>query len=219
MQGSYTNNGLPRPYYIKPNKRGSAYDKMPKQIFLTNSRKMVGYLVMLFFFGICVYMIGQELKPHTDVTYEIVSSANDAGSDKNLGNVGHLVDSGKGEDKPLEKLDLALNKAKNSKGELGHGVLEAPKGGIVNEAPNVGNDQDLVIDGRKKGPTDREKNGNDVKASRGDDNTVNDKPKQDKHLEATKEQKKKGAEDSSKESQAQPGSEDIAKVQKILEQS
>lgn len=100
---------------------------------------------MLFMFGLCIFMIAQELKASPDAEFEIVSPS----SMKN-GDVGRLVDSSKGEDKAFEKADLAGNLAQNSKGEVGHAVMEAPKGGMVNEGPIVGTDEGLVIDGRAK---------------------------------------------------------------------
>lgn len=147
MQGSYKNNGLPRPYYMKPNKRGSAYEKMPRLVFLTNSRKLTGYIIMLVLFGLCMFMVAQEMRPHPDAEYELVPQTKVG---KLNGDVGKLVDLAKVDDKATEKADLAQNKAQNAKGEYGKAVLEAPKGGMVNEAPVVGNDEELVIDGRKK---------------------------------------------------------------------
>lgn len=180
MQGSYNNNGLPRPYYMKPSKRGSAYEKMPRQIFLTNSRKLTGYIVMLFLFGLCVFFITQELKEPVGTEYELVApegagmGAGSAG--KNLGDVGKLVDLKTGEEQANEKADLALNKVQNSKGEYGRAVLEAPKGGMVNEGPVVGTDEDMIIDGRKKTPGKNQyvaSGGNTVKAARGNEKNVN----------------------------------------------
>ncbi|KAM9927309.1 hypothetical protein OXX80_010323 [Metschnikowia pulcherrima] len=147
MQGSYNNNGLPRPYYMKPSKRGSVYDKMPKSVFLTNSRKLTGYLVMLFLFGLCVFLISQELKTPAETDYELIGATR---NDKNTGDVGKLVDSAKASDLENDKPDLAMNKVQNSKGEYGRAVMEAPKGGMVNEAHIVGNDEDLVVDGKTK---------------------------------------------------------------------
>ncbi|GEQ70226.1 hypothetical protein JCM33374_g3902 [Metschnikowia sp. JCM 33374] len=150
MQGSYKNNGLPRPYYMKPSKRGSVYDKMPRHAFLTNSRKLTGYIIMLFLFGLCVFLISQEFKVPADTSYEIVGSNSKSSSDKNSGDVGKFVDSAIAGDLENDKTDLAQNRAQNSKGEYGHAVMEAPKGGMVNEAHIVGNDEDLIVDGKTK---------------------------------------------------------------------
>ncbi|OBA20084.1 hypothetical protein METBIDRAFT_19016, partial [Metschnikowia bicuspidata var. bicuspidata NRRL YB-4993] len=172
MQGSYKNNGLPRPYYMKPSKKGSVYDKMPKQIFLTNSRKLTGYIGMLFLFGLCVFLVSQEFKTPSDASYELVGADQNNRPGKNSGDIGKLVDSANAGDLENDRADLAMNKAQNSKGEYGHGISEAPKGGMVNEAPIVGNDEDLIIDGktRKKiqGSTSGSK-GKGFKAERGDD--------------------------------------------------
>lgn len=139
MQGSYKTNGLPRPYYMKPHsKRTKAYEKMPHQFFLTNSRKLTGYLVMLFFFGLCIFMISQELREKPEPTYELVDPL-EKQSDNN-GDVGKLVDSSKVEDRADEKVALA-SKEQNI-------FVEAPKGGSVNEGPIVGNDEGLVVDGK-----------------------------------------------------------------------
>ena len=127
---------------MKPSKRGSVYDKMPKLVFLTNSRKLTGYLVMLFLFGLCVFLISQELKAPAETDYELVGATR---NDKNTGDVGKLVDSAKASDLENDKPDLAMNKVQNSKGEYGRAVMEAPKGGMVNEAHIVGNDEDLVV--------------------------------------------------------------------------
>lgn len=167
MQGSYKDNGLPRPYYMKPSKRGSAYDKMPRLVFLTNLRKLTGYILMLALFGLCVYLVGQELRPQPDTTYELMLPDTKQ-PQANIGDVGKFVDSTN--DKAAERVDLSLNKVQNSKGEFGHAVLEAPKGGLVNEGPIVGNDEGLVIDGKKtKADADTVPTTNDrVKASRND---------------------------------------------------
>lgn len=149
MQGSYKNNGLPRPYYMKPNRRGSAYNNVNNLFFLTNSRKLTGYLVMLVLFGLCMFMVAQELKAKPEPTFEIMDSLEVKGG-KNLGDVGNLVDSADKKDKNFEKPQVAVNKAQNSRGEYGHAVLEAPKGGLVNEGPVVGNDEGLVVDGKTK---------------------------------------------------------------------
>lgn len=148
---------------MKPSaRRGGAYDKKPRQFFMTNSRKLTGYIVMLALFSLCVYMIGQELRPSYPTLFEIVKnepekkSTNTGGTQKqgglslNNGDVGKLVDSSKGEDKAFEKVQLANNKAENSRGQLGNGVAEAPKGGMVNEGHVVGTDESLVFDGKTK---------------------------------------------------------------------
>lgn len=144
MQGSYKNNGLPRPYYMKPQRRG-VYDKMPRRFFYSNLRRVLGYLILLCLFGLCIYMFLQDLRPEPDTDYELLSA-----QDVKLGDVGKLVDLAKGEDKASEKAGLKENVAQNSRGEVGHGVVEAPKGGMVNEAPIVGTDEGLVIDGKTK---------------------------------------------------------------------
>lgn len=148
MQGSYKNNGLPRPYYMKPNKRGSAYENASRLVFLTNSRKLMGYVVMLVLFGLCMFMVAQEIKPKPDALYEIMNAV-EVKEAKNNGDVGNLVDSDK-KDKNFEQPQVANNKAQNSRGEYGHGVMEAPKGGMVNEGPVVGADEGLLVDGKTK---------------------------------------------------------------------
>lgn len=155
MQGSYKKDGLPRPYYMKPAKRHSVYDKSPHAFFNTNRRKMIGYLVMLILFGTCMFFISQDMKPRPDPAYELVS-ANDAniGEDSTMGRANKLGSAKKanakgdvdpmvdslGADKGLEK-NLALG----AKGEAGEGMYEAPLGGVANEAPVVGNDADTII--------------------------------------------------------------------------
>ncbi|QWU86331.1 hypothetical protein CA3LBN_000549 [Candidozyma haemuli] len=174
MQGSYKNNGLPRPYYMKPHsKRTKAYEKMPRQFFLTNSRKLSGYIVMLFFFGLCIYMISQELKEKPDIAYELVDPL-EKQSDNN-GDVGKLVDSSKMEDRADEKVALA-SKEQNI-------VVEAPKGGSVNEGPIVGNDEGLVVDGKPSNNKNAGKIGaGSVQAARGDQIAPPGEPSNDRDL-------------------------------------
>lgn len=150
MQGSYKTNGLPRPYYMKPHKRG-VYENMARLNNLTNSRKLTGYLIMLILFGLCMFMIGQELKALPNSGYEIVGKnvPKNAPLAKNTdGDVKNFVQSDKNKDKVTEK-DALSNGNKESLDEFDHVVSEAPKGGLVNEAPIVGNDAGLAIDGKK----------------------------------------------------------------------
>lgn len=151
MQGSYKNNGLPRPYYMKPTKRGSAYDNASRLFFLTNSRKLTGYFVMLVLFGLCMFMVAQELKPHPEPSFEIMEPL-EVKTSKNNGDVAKLVDSADKKDTSREQPQVANNKAQNSRGEYGHAVMEAPKGGMVNEGPVVGADEGLVVNGKAKKP-------------------------------------------------------------------
>lgn len=149
MQGSYKNNGLPRPYYMKPHKRG-VYESMARLSHLTNSRKLMGYVLMLFLFGLCMYMIGQELRGAQNGGYEIVGKnvpKATAPKENMDGDVKNFVQSGKKIDSGTEK-ELALGD-KESLDEFDNVVNEAPMGGLVNEAPVVGNDAGLVIDGKK----------------------------------------------------------------------
>lgn len=150
MQGSYKNNGLPRPYYMKPHKRGT-YEDMARQTNLTNSRKIMGYFLMLTLFGLCMFMIGQELKGLPNAGYEIVGKnvpKSSPLSQNTDGDVKHFVESGKNKDKLAEK-DALANGNKESLDEFDNVVNEAPMGGLVNEAPIVGNDAGLVIDGKR----------------------------------------------------------------------
>lgn len=169
MQGSYKTNGLPRPYYMKPHKRG-VYENMARQNHLTNSRKLIGYLIMLLLFGFCMYMVGQELRGIPSTGYEITGKniLKTTHPKKNTdGDVKNFVQSSKNKDKVTEK-DAFSNGNKESLDEYDNVVIEAPKGGLVNEAPIVGNDAGLVIDG-KKSPVDtglEKKAGAGVKGAR-----------------------------------------------------
>lgn len=150
MQGSYKTNGLPRPYYMKPHKRG-VYENMARLTHLTNSRKLMGYLLMLVLFGLCMYMIGQELRGMPSSGYEIVGKnvPKTPSIKENMdGDVKNFVQSGKNKDKVTEK-DALANGKKEASGDFDNVVDEAPMGGLVNEAPIVGNDAGLVIDGKK----------------------------------------------------------------------
>lgn len=108
---------------------------------------------MLVLFGLCMFMVAQELKTQPEPSFEIMDVLEVKGG-KNVGDVGKLVDSADKKDKNFEQPQVAVNKAQNSRGEYGHAVLEAPKGGMVNEGPVVGTDEGLVVDGKtKKIPT------------------------------------------------------------------
>ncbi|ODV80835.1 uncharacterized protein CANTADRAFT_40983, partial [Suhomyces tanzawaensis NRRL Y-17324] len=152
MQGTYRNNGLPRPYYMKPSKKKSPYENINSvNFFNTSRRKILGYLVMLFLFGTCMMWVAQELRPGNDPQYEIVKSelkqpvVPEVPSNK-LPNIEKIANSvGSKADKESRNVDLAGNFAQGSKGEKGLGVVEAPKGGIANEAPMVGNDEDKLV--------------------------------------------------------------------------
>lgn len=67
----------------------------------------------------------------------------DSKNNANLDNIVNAV--GSKADKESENIDLAGNLAQGSKGEKGIGVVEAPKGGIANEAPIVGTDEDELV--------------------------------------------------------------------------
>lgn len=117
---------------------------------------------MLFLFGLCMYMISQELKGGEDPIYELVHPL-EMQSEKN-GDVGKLVDSSKVEDTAEDKAALA-SKEENV-------VVEAPKGGLVNEGPVVGNDEGLVVDGKPSNNKNTGKIGAGVQAARGQDQVV-----------------------------------------------
>ncbi|CAK7895193.1 hypothetical protein CAAN1_10S01948 [[Candida] anglica] len=146
MQGSYKNQGLPRPYYMKPTamKKNSPYNKAPQSFFSTPRRKVLGYIVLIFLFGTCMYLISQDIKTQPDPVYTVVKPDASINLDK-------MVISAKDADKEADKVGLAGNLAQGSKGEIGMGVAEAPKGGIANEAPVVGNDKNDVVDGGQGG--------------------------------------------------------------------
>lgn len=146
MQGGYKNQGLPRPYYMKAanTKKNSPYHKGPIVFFSTPRRKIFGYLILIMLFGTCMWMIGQDIKPAGEAIYEVEpfqSIVNDA--DK-------IVGSTRNADKEADNPELAGNMAHGSKGDIGVGIAEAPKGGMANEAPVVGNDKDKIVDGAKK---------------------------------------------------------------------
>lgn len=129
---------------------------------------------MLFFFGLCIFMISQELKEKPDPTYELVDPL-EKQSDNN-GDVGKLVDSSKMEDRADERVALA-SKEQNI-------VVEAPKGGSVNEGPIVGNDEGLVVDGKPSNNKNAGKmGGSGVQAARGSDQIASpDTPSNDKDM-------------------------------------
>ncbi|EGW32093.1 uncharacterized protein SPAPADRAFT_61172 [Spathaspora passalidarum NRRL Y-27907] len=164
MQGSYKNNGLPRPYYMKPSskKKHSPYSNLKEPVvYFTNSRrKLGGYLIMLLLFGTLMWWVSQDLRPTPEPEYEIVSSeANSAKKtpikDNANVNMDKLINDAVGSkaDKEIENKDLAGNFAHGSHGEKGLGVAEAPKGGVANEGAVVGSDEDKLVGtgkGKKK---------------------------------------------------------------------
>ncbi|KAI3403319.1 hypothetical protein KGF56_003907 [Candida oxycetoniae] len=156
MQGSYKSNGLPRPYYMKPSrKKRSPYDNLKEPIVFFNSprRKLSGYLVMLIIFCTLMWWVSQDMKARPDVEYELETDIASSPSlkdnkmdNKNSGNLENIVKNiGSQADKEIENLDLADNLAVGSKGEKGLGAAEAPIGGMANEGPMIGNDEDKSI--------------------------------------------------------------------------
>ena len=142
MQGSYKNNGLPRPYYMKPSLKFSPNKQRPRTFFNSPSTKDVGYTILLILFGTCMYWISQDLKESMEQpSYEIIQP--DLEYNKNLDDIVGIGNA----DKESENIGLAGNLAQGSKGDIGVGVAEAPKGGMANEAPVVGNENP---DGVKK---------------------------------------------------------------------
>ncbi|KAK6456827.1 uncharacterized protein RJT20DRAFT_34780 [Scheffersomyces xylosifermentans] len=161
MQGTYKGNGLPRPYYMKPSskRKNSPYDNLKSPVAFFNSppRKILGYLVLLLLFGTCMYWISQDLKPSRPPVYEVVkpeiiqASVNVPKNAKvDNKNIERIVNVGSKADKESLNIDLADNLAQGSKGEKGVGVAEAPKGGIANEAPVVGSDEEKIVGLGKK---------------------------------------------------------------------
>lgn len=166
MQGSYHNNGLPRPYYMKPSskKKHSPYNNLKEPIIFFNNprRKIVGYIFMFLIIGTLMRWVSQDLKDKPELEYEVVpadqytSSSSSSSNKHNLDNDNHNLDNMvKGVDSKADtekdNLDLAENLAAGSKGEKGLGVAEAPKGGIANEAPLVGNNEDQIVGNGKGG--------------------------------------------------------------------
>lgn len=154
MQGSYKSNGLPRPYYMKPSKRKhSPYAnlKEPVSFFNTPRRKLMGYITVFLLISTLMWWLSQDLKDRPDKIYELVPETDHPPENKlNLGKSSHNLDdvvknAGSKADKEIENLGLAENLAAGPKGEKGKGVLEAPKGGIANEAPVVGSDEDKIV--------------------------------------------------------------------------
>lgn len=156
MQGINGSNGLPRPYYMKPaskRKGHSPYDnlKTSQNVFNTPRRKLLGYLVLLILFGSCVLWMSFDLRTVKETTYEIINNAPNL-QKINSPQVGSIKIPNKDGtiDKESKIKDLAGNLAQGSKGEKGIGVSEAPKGGVANEAPIVGSDEEELIGIGKK---------------------------------------------------------------------
>ena len=129
-------------------KKGSPYENLQNDFFRTPGRKLVGYLIMLSIFCLSMFWLGQALRAKPEYEFELeekqeLLSANDILEP----NVGANLDVEKDES---GNIGLAGNMAMGSKGDVGRGVKEAPKGGIANEAPIVGNDEDEIIKGKKR---------------------------------------------------------------------
>lgn len=152
MQGSYKNNGLPRPYYMKPSLKFSPYNQKAKSFFTSPGRKVVGYTILLILFGTCMFWISQDLRQSMEQpSYEIVQQ--DLEYNKNLDDIVGIGNA----DKESENIGLAGNLAQGSKGDIGVGVAEAPKGGMANEAPVVGNENPDGVKKPKQGVTVEDK--------------------------------------------------------------
>lgn len=148
MQGSYNQDGLPRPYYMKPakSKKGSPYDKVQTNYFNSPRRKLSGYIIMLFFFCLGAYWLGQSMRIKPDYSRQLIEEDEISLNDK----VNDIVGTATENDRDSDNAELANGLALDSKGTAGKGVLEAPKGGVVNEASYVGNDEDEIIHGKSK---------------------------------------------------------------------
>lgn len=109
----------------------------------------MGYLVLVLLFGSLMWTISQDMKPKPDPVYEVERQEPQVGRTNDIGkNV--AAENSRNLDKDSKNVNLAGNKAQGSKGEIGVGVAEAPKGGVANEAPMVGNDKDEIVDGAPK---------------------------------------------------------------------
>lgn len=134
---------------MKPNKKKhlSPYDKMPKTFFNTSTRKLIGYLIMLLLFGTVMYWVAEGMKPLPDPDYEIISPSKFGNSEPQINkpqeNFDNMVKIGKDADREGNNVDLAGNMAQGSKGDIGLGVDEAPKGGVANEGAVVGAERDM----------------------------------------------------------------------------
>lgn len=122
---------------MKPLKH-SPYNKHAKSFFNTTRSKALGYMILLLIFGTFTYWVSKDLRPGREPTYLIVSP--EADFKNNIDGIAGVKDA----DKEAEKAGLAGNMAQGSKGEIGLGVAEAPKGGMANEAPVVGNEANGV---------------------------------------------------------------------------
>lgn len=165
MQGSYKNNGLPRPYYMKPSKskKLSPYDNLPNNFFKSPRRKIVGYFIMLFLFCLSVYSLGQSLRARPVLDFELEDKQDILSKEDILEpNLGANIDVSGPEKDESGNIGLAGNMAAGSNGDVGLGVQEAPKGGIANEAPMVGNDEEAIMKGKKKAADTEAENAGEV---------------------------------------------------------
>ncbi|KAI5964283.1 uncharacterized protein KGF55_002225 [Candida pseudojiufengensis] len=98
MQGSYNNNGLPRPYYMKPSskrKHSSPYDNLKEPIIFFNSpkRKLFGYIFMFGIFSLLMYWVSQDLKEKPEIFYELAPSDDNTNDNNNLNNIDSKINS------------------------------------------------------------------------------------------------------------------------------
>lgn len=192
MQGSYSKDGLPRPYNMKPRKP-SVYDSMSaKPFFTTPRRKIIGYLVLLSLVGTLMYFVAQDLR-FTNSEYDLAELAhastdtknggdsdaginpvdsldshkakNDASRDAARGGMKNGIPGSLDDEKLAEKVNVDLAKLNE---DAMNAVVEAPKGGIANEANVVGTDKDQLIAGAKPAAA-RQKNGSMRDDSKSDD--------------------------------------------------
>lgn len=75
MQGAYSKNKkyqLPRPYGLKPKD-----NRLPRSYLTTPMKKMIGYLVLLFAIGSCIYFFGPSKDDSDDMVLSLETAETD----------------------------------------------------------------------------------------------------------------------------------------------
>lgn len=148
MQGTYKKDGLPRPYYLKPaHKLKLPYSKTTFPYISHTKKKLLGYLVLLFLFGTFIHMMSQSMRPNPDLTIEIEGNNINHGTEQREKENIELLRAPGNTQKDSENSDLANNLVRGSRGEIGYGMEQAPKGGIANEAPHASNPKKKIEKG------------------------------------------------------------------------
>lgn len=168
MQGSYVKKGLPLPYNLRPKYRKSKLDKESVNFFISKRRKILGYLILLTFFGFLIFSNLPEKERDIDWKIEVPSDS-------------ILADKLANDDRvSANEEDLSKSSIDSVKSEIDEDTLEEEEESItekLNAKKNV-----VIIDHLTEDEIDKlESNeSNDVKSSK--KITIKDHEAEDKKL-------------------------------------